>query len=434
MALTKATYSMIDGAPTSVLDFGAVGDGVANDTAAIQAALDVRGSIYIPDGTYKITADLIIKRDTSVQFGQKAYFKAGANNITFFKSTAVDNAYFTQIHNAQLDGNGFTNVTGFDMYNFRLNAGLFNPNMTDLEVGIIYRYGCFSTPIFNPATFDNVPFPVRIMDNNAGVQIINPTFDNTGNAPGTSIAIDIQVGATIGETIGCIVQGGYCQGFNIGVKDTGFGTTVSGTYFEQCVTADILASAAQNSVYTQTEHWAGVGAVAIKGTGSDGISVISPLMGSGNRSVGLLDFDGTNTNCFYMNAENAASKNLPLGVTTGVSFLISDNNVSAEIVTASKGFKTVSGTTATVTATPATIFTMSGGNRGRYDVVALLANSGAPAQYTAAATAIWDGSGARIVSDNGSGLTLTISGGAVQVTQTSGSNQNISWSYTYQPV
>jgi hypothetical protein len=433
MSLTKATFSMIEGAPVNVLDFGAVGDGITDDTASIQAALDGQGSIYIPDGVYKITADLTIKRDTLVQFGQKAYFKAGANNITFFKSTSVASAYFTQIHNAQLDGNGFTGVTGFDMYNFRLNAGLFNPNMTDMEVGIIYRYGCFDTPIFNPATFDNVPFPVRIMDNCGGVQIINPTFDNTANIPGTSIAIDIQVGATIGANIGCVIQGGYCQGFNIGVSDTGFGTKVNGTYFELCVAADVLASGAQNSIYTGTQHFAGVGAAAIKGAGSDGVTVISPLMGSGNRSTGVLDFDGTNSNCLYINSNNTASKNLPIGVTTGVSFWVSQNNLSAELITASKGYLTASGSTATVSATPATIFTMTGSNRGRYDVVALIANTGGPSQYTAAAIAIWDGTGARIISDNGANLTLTVSGGDVQVTQTSGSNQNINWSYTYQP-
>jgi hypothetical protein len=39
----------------SVKDFGAVGDGVTDDTAAIQAAANVGGTLYFPDGTYEIT-------------------------------------------------------------------------------------------------------------------------------------------------------------------------------------------------------------------------------------------------------------------------------------------------------------------------------------------------------------------------------------------
>jgi hypothetical protein len=49
----------------SVKDFGAVGDGVADDTAEIQAAIDAApegGAIYFPNGTYAISAALIVDK------------------------------------------------------------------------------------------------------------------------------------------------------------------------------------------------------------------------------------------------------------------------------------------------------------------------------------------------------------------------------------
>lgn len=42
----------------SVKDFGAVGDGNADDTAAIQAALNTHQPVYFPDGTYKVSSAL----------------------------------------------------------------------------------------------------------------------------------------------------------------------------------------------------------------------------------------------------------------------------------------------------------------------------------------------------------------------------------------
>jgi len=69
MSLTKVTYSMINGAPANVLDFGAVGDGTTDDTTAIQAALN-SGSKYIvfPSGTYKLTSSITIPQNIAVEF------------------------------------------------------------------------------------------------------------------------------------------------------------------------------------------------------------------------------------------------------------------------------------------------------------------------------------------------------------------------------
>jgi hypothetical protein len=66
MSLTKVTYAMIEGEQVCPNDFGAVGDGVTDDTAALQATIDyclADVNNYKPlvlIGLYRITAPLII--------------------------------------------------------------------------------------------------------------------------------------------------------------------------------------------------------------------------------------------------------------------------------------------------------------------------------------------------------------------------------------
>ena len=66
MALTKVHTRMIAGTPNNVRDFGAKGDGITDDSAAIQAALDLQGRVYIPAGTYLVNTTLRIKSNTKL--------------------------------------------------------------------------------------------------------------------------------------------------------------------------------------------------------------------------------------------------------------------------------------------------------------------------------------------------------------------------------
>jgi polygalacturonase len=69
MSLTKASYSMISGAPINVIDYGAVGDGSTDDTASLQAvfnAVPSGGCIeFPPNKTFKTTSTLVMPPTTS---------------------------------------------------------------------------------------------------------------------------------------------------------------------------------------------------------------------------------------------------------------------------------------------------------------------------------------------------------------------------------
>jgi hypothetical protein len=60
MALTKVTYSMIQGAVINVLDYSATNNGVTDDRTAINLAFAAciangGGTVYFPEGTYFVT-------------------------------------------------------------------------------------------------------------------------------------------------------------------------------------------------------------------------------------------------------------------------------------------------------------------------------------------------------------------------------------------
>ena len=71
MALTKVTYSLINGAIFNVLDYGAVGNGIADDAVAINAAVTAAavngGIVFLPTGTYAVSAPILLKSNVTLQ-------------------------------------------------------------------------------------------------------------------------------------------------------------------------------------------------------------------------------------------------------------------------------------------------------------------------------------------------------------------------------
>lgn len=124
MALTKATFSMIEGASLNVLDYGATGDGVTDDTAAIQAAINdgvtQNKAVYIPNGTYIITSTLNLPNNITLYGETQRKINQGGNtygtiiktaaNITMMQTTAVMPSFTfgIRIENISFWGNGST--------------------------------------------------------------------------------------------------------------------------------------------------------------------------------------------------------------------------------------------------------------------------------------------------------------------------------------
>jgi hypothetical protein len=189
MSLTKVSYSMITGAPVNVLDFGAVGDGVVDDTQAIQDALDavfanVGGTLRIPAGNYKITADLVpqINPGGSSNPPLNRFFRIIGDGLDSTNILGGSGGFGLKIYGATppVRNNAFVGVwlEGFTMVGSGLNGiGIDIYSMQRSQLSNVgargYNYGLK----VRSSWVNSITDRCRFENNNVGIKI--PVFDTT---------------------------------------------------------------------------------------------------------------------------------------------------------------------------------------------------------------------------------------------------------------
>ena len=139
------------GAPISVRDFGAAGDGVTDDTAAIQAAIDFAAAggntVLLPHGIFLIDSNLTASGPV-VKFSGPGTLKGGVRSATLIIGDAVTDLY--------INGVTFTTMAGIatESTSSNLASVLFCDNtVNDCEYGIhltgSVKHGIFSRNRFN---------------------------------------------------------------------------------------------------------------------------------------------------------------------------------------------------------------------------------------------------------------------------------------------
>lgn len=122
-----------------VRDFGAVGDGVADDTPAIQSALDSGiGLVYFPTGIYLCTSSLEVSRNTTV-FGaaqERTKIKSEVVGDSLIKIKNNGLSFFT-LRDITLEGNGLSGTSGnghaINFIDPNIGSGAFTPQFCVVE-------------------------------------------------------------------------------------------------------------------------------------------------------------------------------------------------------------------------------------------------------------------------------------------------------------
>lgn len=212
----------------NVKNFGAVGDGVTNDTAAIQAAVNSisNGVVYFPPGAYLCLGTIYLKNGVSMWGNGRlqSTLLAGTNSISIFAvvASALQSGY--EIRDLGFSGNGFSSVTGIYLDGVDVTRRLNLISLENVYFAALYQavYTHFCANLFIENAFCNVCNLGVVVDNGAEVCIQNSQAQN-----GSGVGFTIQGGPGAADQvvrlIGCSTNG---QVYGCAISDQDWGAMV----------------------------------------------------------------------------------------------------------------------------------------------------------------------------------------------------------------
>jgi hypothetical protein len=291
-----ATDLVTSGPWLDVRALGAVGDGVTDDTAAIQAAINQSRNVFIPAGVYRISSAL--------EVGDGQVISGAGRDISILKSTggisvikkksSLDVVKYVTLEKFQIvDGFGI-NVPGtgtaFDLKGFSYSR------IHDVTIALA-KYGIFlargSNPLNNPNYFNTVTdVYCRSVETCVLLQ-----DDGTGLTPNANTFENITA-----DDVG--VWGVGVAGTSVGVDVSGYGNRFNNVYFGTEVGVRIRTVAGNNVFTGLYIEGADVADITL-GTGTSGrVNYIygahfdrvgSPIIIDPNKELNIYGSQGTTT-------------------------------------------------------------------------------------------------------------------------------------------
>lgn len=212
MALTKAHNRMIAGSVVNVVDFGAVGNGVTDDTVAIQNAINaarsasVYTSVYFPRGTYLISATLVADR-VSLQgdLGYSILKSDGISSSDFMIECGASVSYGDAkptIQNLLIDCNSECNGIDIQIRHHNvINCSILNANATSTTIGISLQR---NTQLVQNCHIDNCGYGIYLDGITAATVAATVIRDNYINGCTTA-------GIIINQSLMLLIEGNVIQ-------------------------------------------------------------------------------------------------------------------------------------------------------------------------------------------------------------------------------
>lgn len=427
MSLTKVSYSMIEGNAINVLDYGATGDGVTNDTAAVQAAIDAAlgsasGTLWLPKGTYAVTSVNIYPTGgkSLVLIGDGPYnsifvkFGAGTDPIINISGTAgggggngvVSKCQFKNFMVQGVAGKTFTGVYVDTLAHFFMEG----VHISSCDIGL--------------RSLGSLIFAARscyLMSNNIGFQADQSPVNN-----GYSNLIKFD---------DCVFQGNSTyhgrlnKGQQIVFQNCDFESGAVGFYVASTYDDEILLS----SVTWNNCWWEGNSSNPVIADSSNtwitlrDCTLIGPassvtINGSNNR-VNLQNCYGTE----YLNMADSTGLIEINNCLFPVYSISTPNQIISNLLSSggrvalqADKVNTTSGSVSAPTSTATTI----GGTGTNFAILVVAYISGSSVNETCSGVVI---EGVISNASNGSNMTLSVSGTNIQVTQTTGTTQTIQY-------
>lgn len=483
MSLTKATYSMITGAPVNVLDYGASPSATASANAtAFQAAINVcianRQALYIPGGDYNINATLTITSGIHI-YGDRmsgTYITVVGGVSCFSISAGVPFVVISDLSIGQNVRYATTpnsasgiliNGTTVSQCNWHTYENLF----IDGFETVISAGGVCSSTITN----------VTSVFGKNGIdfynQCLNNVISNCHLGGGTTISdsFGIRVGDGIINPEGCIISDNAIVGFGRGVWiNAAINVVVHHNIIDFCYTFGVIANSGAAAACFNNIIESNYIAMGGTSAGLTGVYYVNNYAAADNQNIGtvianneiiayagatidngiLIEGTGnTRTSILGNRVKNSAVYDCQIKTGTGhrvannlwlsngflsLVYVSYSNNIGTlaltSLITGVPQANTNAGTTSVPNTTVTTIFTLPA-REGLYQITAYLSNTGAPADFAASMLVFYNGidstpAGAIQSQNNGTNFVLTLSGGKIiQVAQTSGTTQTVNWAY-----